>query len=197
MTRAKLCPVILPMPVGATPPIGREHAVMQSRHARLALNHSALVSGAELGELAKNADDAPLPSNGWYWSISHTRTYAAGVVAKQPVGIDIERIEARGDDIAALVATESEIALLGGFDEHAFMRLWTAKEAVLKKAGVGLSGLSQCRLVAVLDERRMLVSHRNREHTVHQHVHDMHIAAVSADISGDVDIEWTWEGAGL
>lgn len=76
-------------------------------------------------------------------SVTHSGGHVGlAVTAAGPVGLDVERIDARAADIAASVATENErraLARLPG-DERpaAFFRFWTRKEAALKAVGTGL-----------------------------------------------------------
>ena len=186
--------VLLPYSAADAVLAGRARVVAQSRRAREALALSAEASGAQLGALEKDAEDAPLPSNGWHWSISHGRGYAAGVVARQRVGLDVERVEVRNPDVVSRVTTRFELELLGGFTWEAFVRVWTAKEAVLKKAGVGLLELSRCTIVAVPDAESMVVHHRGRDHRMHQCTRDHHVAAVTHDDPASTGIEWAWAG---
>lgn len=84
---------------------------------------------------------------GVHFSISHTSGLAACVVADTPVGVDCEKITAKSDrDIqkfANRFFVENEIELLraSGFDSTNFYRLWTGKEAVIKKRGSNMSDL--------------------------------------------------------
>jgi 4'-phosphopantetheinyl transferase len=171
---------------------GRARLESQSALAREALVLSARSSGARLGLLAKDAEEAPLPSNGWHWSLSHADGFAAGVVCRARIGIDVEAIAPRRSDVVARVSSREELELLGGFSWEAFVRVWTAKEAVLKKAGVGLLELDKCRLVAVAGDRTLVVSHRGRDHVVVQSIEADHVAAVTHD---DVTalVEWHWD----
>jgi 4'-phosphopantetheinyl transferase len=173
---------------------GRARLQSQSALAREALAISARSTGAVLGPLEKDGEDAPLPANGWHWSLSHSAGFAAGVVCRARIGIDVEAIAPRRADVVARVSSRAELELLGGFSWQAFVRVWTAKEAVLKKAGVGLLELDRCRLVAVADERTLVLHHRDRDHVVQQSVEGGHVAAVTHD---DVDhvVEWTWISA--
>ncbi|MCP3953198.1 MAG: hypothetical protein GY697_13420, partial [Desulfobacterales bacterium] len=54
---------------------GREKVVHLSAHAREALALSAQETGIVLGALEKNDAGAPLPSNGYYWSLAHKSDY--------------------------------------------------------------------------------------------------------------------------
>jgi phosphopantetheinyl transferase len=77
------------------------------------------------------------------FNLSHSGIYAAAVVSRdREVGIDLERIrpDAASRDIAARFFTGEERAWLKATPGvEAFFRLWTAKEAVLKAMGTGLS----------------------------------------------------------
>jgi 4'-phosphopantetheinyl transferase len=167
---------------------GAERVAEQSRHARLALARAAERSGARLGNLEKGEHDAPLPTLGWHWSISHARAYSAGVVADVPVGIDVEAVTQRKPEIVPKVASRAELELLGGFRWETFFRIWTAKEAVLKKAGCGILELSRCTLVAAPTPDLSIVAHRGREHVVRSILRHRHVAAVACD--ADFELDW-------
>ena len=173
---------------------GRARLATQSELAREALARSARAAGARLGPLHKDVEEAPLPTNGWHWSLSHSAGFAAGAVCRARIGIDVEAITSRRSDVVARVSSRDELELLGGFSWEAFVRVWTAKEAVLKKAGVGLLELDRCRIVAVPGRRTLVVNHRGRDHVVEQCIECEHVAAVTHD---DVDriVEWTWTPA--
>ncbi len=173
---------------------GAERVALQRAVAREALALSAREAGAVLGPLAQDESGAPLPSNGWHWSVTHAGAFAAGVVCRAPVGLDVARIEPRDPGIVPRVTSRDELELLGGFDWAAFARVWSAKEAVLKKAGCGLGELSRCVLVAVPDDATMVLAHRDRHHVVRQIVFAEHLAAVSHDWpragAADTVVEW-------
>jgi 4'-phosphopantetheinyl transferase len=175
---------------------GRARLDAQSALAREALEQSARASGAALGPLEKDAEEAPLPTNGWHWSLSHAAGFAAGAVCRARIGIDVEAVAPRRSDVVARVSSREELDLLGGFSWEAFVRVWTAKEAVLKKAGVGLLELDRCRVVAVPGRRTLVVNHRGRDHVVEQRMECEHVAAVTHD---DVDriVHWTWSPAAV
>ena len=56
---------------------------------------STNTTGITLGALEKNADGAPLPSNGCYWSLAHKSDYVTAVAADTAIGIDIEGLLCR------------------------------------------------------------------------------------------------------
>jgi 4'-phosphopantetheinyl transferase len=156
--------------------------------ARAALADSARASHARLGALEKSADDVPLPSAGWHWSLSHSAhgdtALAAAAVARAPLGVDVEAVQAQQPELVARVLDARELELLGaGSDGEplALTRGWTAKEAVLKKLGIGISGLARARIVARPEADRLVVALDGLEHLVHQaHVHGA-VSALSCD----------------
>ncbi len=188
-----LRPVLMPAAPETAHLRGAERVAEQSRHARLALARSAQRSDAQLGPLEKDEHDAPLPSLGWHWSISHARGFSAGVVARAPVGIDIEAITQRKPEIVPKVASREELELLGGFRWETFFQVWTAKEAVLKKAGCGILELSRCTLVAATGPELLIVAHRGREHVVRSILRHRHVAAISCD--ADFEVDWCVDSA--
>ena len=86
--------VLVPVPLDArarTP----EQVQAQRDAARRALAHCAELCHAPIGGWQKDADNVPVPNEGFYWSVSHKREWAAAVIADRPVGIDIEKIAPR------------------------------------------------------------------------------------------------------
>ena len=168
----------------------RERVALASERAREALASAARLSGAVLGALEKDVREAPLPSNGWYWSLAHAGPCVAGVVCRQPVGVDLEPISERRPELVAAALSPAERELLKPFGTAAFVRGWTAKEAVLKKLGVGLTELSRCRIVAVDAERGTLeLEHDGRGHRAHETELGGVVAAVSFD-GPDRPVRW-------
>jgi 4'-phosphopantetheinyl transferase len=132
-----------------------------------------------LERLEKDAEGAPLPADGTYWSLSHKPHYVAGVVAAAPIGIDLERIAPVSGALFRKTAGPDEWRLDGGDRLPCFFRFWTAKEAVLKAAGRGLKDLAGCRVTAVCDPRRLEVTYAGRCWRVDQLFFDGHLAAVA------------------
>lgn len=76
-----------------------------------------------------------------HFSLSHCREAVACVIDESPCGIDIECTERKvTDSIIRYSMDETEQALIRQSDNprHAFLRLWTRKEAVAKLLGTGL-----------------------------------------------------------
>jgi|GEM_PF-2402404 len=124
-----------------------EQVALQREAAASALAHCAKLVGAPATGWEKNADGAPIPNQGFYWSISHKPQWAAAVIADSPVGIDIEHIAPRRDKlIFDELADEEEWSLMPDRSWESFFMLWTAKEAVLKANGEGIGRFADCRL---------------------------------------------------
>lgn len=152
----------------------------QREYARLALRQSAERSGAPLEGWTQDADGRPLPNDGWYWSISHKRQWAAGVVSRTPVGIDIEHVIPRRDEaLFDVIADAEEWAIVGGRSWENFYRIWTAKEAVLKANGFGIGKLGNCRIRHVASLGRMDVEFPPQEFVVQHFQFDDHLGALT------------------
>jgi len=179
-------PVLVAIPPGPDPRT-RQQVKRQSAYARAALRECAARCGAPLDGWVKDADEVPLPQEGYYWSVSHKRHWAAAVIANRPVGIDIERISLRPAAVLEALACSDEWAMIGDRSARSFARLWTAKEAVLKAKGVGIAGFSACRLVALPDDRHVTLSFEGRDWLVEHYYHADHVAAVTRE---DYDVRW-------
>jgi 4'-phosphopantetheinyl transferase len=181
-------PVILPVPADARDLPPPRKVRFLSRHAREALRRSAERMQVELGPLEKDPRGAPLPSRGYFWSVTHKPEYVGGVLAPAPVGLDLEKIRPCSEALFRKAASEEEWALADGSDpEQLFFRYWTAKEAVLKTGGEGIKDLSRCRIRKVLDDARLLVDYGGITWPVEQIFFDGHI--VSATIQRG-RLEW-------
>ena len=102
------------------------------------------------GKPAVQLDGAPPPLE---FNLSHSREHALLALTRgRPVGVDIERIEARpaAQRIARRFFAPQEYEQLqhrhGDGATDMFYQLWTAKESLLKAVGAGLSlPLNRCR----------------------------------------------------
>jgi len=164
----------------------RERVAQQRAAARVALAHCARSAQAAPDGWQQNADGAPLPNSGFYWSLSHKRQWAAAVIARSPVGIDIEHVAPRSSDLHEKVGTPAEWERLGGRGWENFFRLWTAKEATLKANSCGIGYLGECTLVAVESATVMIVHFREAPWRVRQLFWRDHIAAVA----GGEPVQW-------
>ncbi len=182
-----ICPVIIPVPAQAEGLTGRKKVAFLSRTARRALHLSALAGGYDLGEIFKNRNDVPLPSNGCYWSLSHKPRYVAAVAGPRPMGIDIEDASPRNESLLDYVATRFEWELCGGKSWEFFFRYWTAKEAVVKVLGIGIAGLRACQVVELSSDRELLLCYGESLYQVEQTSYDGHVVSV---LRGEEDIRW-------
>ena len=181
-------PVIFSVPEDAGPLKGRERVKLLSRYARKALEASAQKTGIKLGKLLKDPDGVPLPFNGCYWSLTHKPEYVGAVVASKPTGIDIERIKDVSAAMIRKIAIRSEWLLSETGPQSDFFRFWTAKEAVLKAVGVGMKGLSKCRIRRIIDQRHMVTDYEGKSFAIEHFRFDGHIAAV---VKNGFRVEWT------
>ena len=182
-----LYPVVMPVSSDVQRLSGREKVEALSDCARQALRMSAARAGVVLGELQKDGDDIPLPFGGYHWSVSHKPKYVAAVIGRGRIGIDIEEIEPRRENIFGYVASEEEWRLFGGKSWDSLYRCWTAKEAVVKSTGTGLAGLKSCRVDNVQDDAGISLSFEGRLYSVAQMRLDGHIVSV---LKGDSLVEW-------
>lgn len=183
-------PVILKVPSGIQDLMGKEKVKFLSRHARLALGLSAQKMSIELGELRKNENGAPLPTNGNFWSITHKRKYVGGVVASEKIGIDIEEIRPCAASLIHRVAHKSEWDLFDQDQETRFFRIWTAKEAVLKATGRGIWGMESCRVVTIIDKNNLRINCQDQFWEVGHRYFDGHISSI---VKHDFYVEWYFE----
>lgn len=169
---------------------GREGVETRRRLSHAAMTWCQARLGLQLPPEQHDVHGAPLPHEGWHRSRSHSRQTAAAVCAPFRVGVDVEDIAPRRDELVPRMCTRDELELLGGFSWSNAFRIWTAKEAVLKKQGVGLLELSQCALTAVGDACTLWVHHRGRDHQVHQLQADALWVALSHDGPATTSIHW-------
>lgn len=105
-----------------------------------ALRHALRAAGPfTTGDHGKPALASPPP----HFNLSRRDGWAAiAVSATHEVGVDIETLRPIDDapQLAALHFTPQEqAALQAGDADHAFLRVWTRKEACMKATGLGLS----------------------------------------------------------
>jgi len=188
ITNRAIYPVILSVPDSAKELTRRARVKYLSRHARRALEISAEKSGIKLGELIKEDNGSPLPFDGNYWSVTHKPEYVGGVIASEQIGIDIEKIRPCSKALFKKTADDREWALSDTDPLPLFFRYWTAKEAVLKAVGKGLTDLSNCRIVQITDDNNLIIKYKNKKWFVEQFFFKGHVASVIKTTS---HIEWT------
>jgi 4'-phosphopantetheinyl transferase len=185
-----LNPVILSVPKKVTDFRPRDRVTFLGRHARKALKLSAKKSCISLGELNKDESGAPLPSDDIYWAITHKTEYVGGVVAPEPIGIDIEKIQPCSLGLFKKTAGESEWSLADQSkkDFTIFFRYWTSKEAVLKASMTGIKDLLKCRIHRIIDDHHLEIDYLNKLWQLEHYFFYDHIASI---VQNDFKIEWT------
>jgi 4'-phosphopantetheinyl transferase len=88
-----------------------------------------------------------LVDGGPSFSLSHSGGAFALIVADREVGIDVEPLRPVGSDLVEIALGDQERTRVDG--ELAFFRVWTAKEAYMKRSGEGL-GIEPRRLTVDL-----------------------------------------------
>jgi 4'-phosphopantetheinyl transferase len=173
-------PVILSVPEKDRLLRGRDKVARLSALARHAVTLSAQHARIKIDALMKSPEGVPLPSNGYHWSLSHKSEFVAGVAADFPVGLDIEKIRPCAPRLFQIIAGDDEWGLEPSMNDRLFFRFWTAKEAVLKSVGLGLKGLSQCRVNRISGDRFMELTFGDQRFWVQHFYFNDHIGAVLA-----------------
>jgi phosphopantetheinyl transferase len=92
-------------------------------------------------------------------SIAHKDLLALARVDEQPVGVDIEKIQARSDEFLNMAMTAAEIALLPQVERDEWVaRFWVGKEAVAKLGGIGLAGKPKQFCIQQIDGQKLQVN---------------------------------------
>jgi len=191
MPTPRIYPVIWRVPPSGRRLSGKAQVDFLRQYAREAVARSAAIQNLPIRSFDTDSSGAPIAVDGIYWSLSHKPDYVAGVAAKHPTGIDIEKIRPVEKRLFDRVINASERKLLNADPNFLFFRFWTAKEVVLKRMGVGLAGLSKCRVRRVIDDYELCVDYQAAGFTVMQTFFDDYIAAV---LKADAEvIEWQFE----
>ncbi len=167
---------------------GKAKVKTLSLHARKALALSATKSRVTLNSLSKNESGVPLPENGIHWSLSHKIDFVAGVTAPFPVGIDVEKIKPPFSALFNKIADSKEWALGKDDPTLLFYRFWTAKEAVLKAAGKGISGLSRCKINQIPGDSNLIITYGGSKWEVVHFYFGGHMASIT---TCSFDVVWT------
>ncbi len=85
------------------------------------------------------------------FNLSHSGSYVACALSKDPVGVDIQQVRAYKDKTARRIFTEAEYEQLQKSEnkEKAFCLIWAEKEAYVKRSGGGVGELLNGNIEAV------------------------------------------------
>lgn len=95
---------------------------------------------------------APKPIEDMYWSISHktisNTIYVGATIDFKPIGIDIEYIKPRSKELLDIFSLE-EYKIFGKKTWLNFYKIWTSKEALIKKLNLTLNNIEN---ICFIDE---------------------------------------------
>lgn len=93
-----------------------------------------------------------------YFNMSHCREAAICVLSDKPVGVDIESIRRYTESLARYTMSDEEMIQIECAErrEVEFIRLWTLKEAVLKRSGEGIRNDMKHVLGALKDAKTVI-----------------------------------------
>ena len=168
---------------------GKEKVAALSEFARESVKVSGLISELHVDMLEKDARGVPLPSNNIFWSVTHKPDFVAGVVSTGKIGIDLEQIKDISDGVFERIVDAEETAHFPSQDKRlVFFRAFTAKEAVLKKTGHWIRGLSKAKITCVVDDKNLVVQYLDNKYLVENFYYDGYLASVT---KVNVDFQWT------
>ncbi|CCK79354.1 4'-phosphopantetheinyl transferase family protein [Desulfobacula toluolica] len=162
-----------------------------SRFAMESAKASALKSTFLIDRFIKDDLGVPEPSNGCFWSVSHKPDFVAGVVSIEKIGIDVEQIKDVSEALFKKIVDPDEAGCFRGQDKKIiFFRVFTAKEAVLKKTTDGLKGMSKVKIKKVHDDNNIILEYLNTNYLVENFYFDGYLASVTKD---RFDVQWALE----
>lgn len=169
---------------------GRSRVKVLGNMARQALRISGERSGIYPEILSKGEAGQPLPAQGVHWSIAHKPEVVAGVVSPVSAGIDVETLKPVSKLLFEKIVTAQELVCFKDKDPiDVFFKTFTAKEAVLKAKGVGLSGLSRVRVVGAPHNEITLINDGTGVYAVEHFLVDGHVASV---VKGGFEVVWEY-----
>lgn len=97
------------------------------------------VLGVDEKSIEYGANGKPFVRGDMQFNISHGGMYAILAVGNEPLGVDIEPIEAENLSIAPEVLRPDELAWMRQQPLERFHALWTLKESAMKATGLGFA----------------------------------------------------------
>ena len=147
-------------------------------------------------DLPRDADGAPRSLDGWHWSTTNTRGLVGALVAPCPVALDAEWLHRPRLAEVRAAFDRDELERIGTTPLPPELVVWTAKEAVLKLARVGLAALQRCRIVEREGPQILRVTLDHRTFRVRQLVWGEHLLAFACSaVDYDVRLETLQEPA--
>ncbi len=108
------------------------------------------IYGKDVFSLEALQNGAPVPFDGVHWSVSHKYNnhtlYAGAVISKKTVGIDVEYLKLRSKELLNFFK-EGEYEILGEKNWLNFYKIWTSKEALVKKLNLNLNSMQKITLI--------------------------------------------------
>lgn len=121
---------------------------------RKMLSEASGLAASEL-KFSLDANGKPVLTNAAVqFNLSHSGDFVLCAVDEHPVGVDIEAVRQISPKLIERVCSSEESAFVRG-DSSRFLRIWTAKEAIVKQSGVGLHG--DLREISVMDRSDLSV----------------------------------------
>lgn len=103
--------------------------------------------GVTLDALEFEEGGKPYLAQGPFISVSHTNNYVCAGVSFSPVGVDIEQIKKYDEKIAKRCFSKSENRYIKRKNsEFRFFKLWTLKEAIIKREGTSVLQMAKVEL---------------------------------------------------
>lgn len=176
-------PVLQKIPENGSTALSRkDKARALSRYARQSALASACKSNLPAPEFLKDPKGVPVPGKGVFWSVSHKEGMVGGIVHTAPVGIDIERFRPVSRHLFDRIVSNDEAQLFGDVsEEEIFFRVFTAKEAALKKNGKGIESLSKVSISQVADPKNLTAVFQGENIGIEHFGVDGYLAAVTKD----------------
>ena len=85
------------------------------------------------------AAEEGIPSEKFHWSVSHSHHYVIAVACEEPIGVDLERNRNIHPIPMGFFSEVDYQHIVTSNDPQELLRVWTAKEALLKCAGTDWS----------------------------------------------------------
>lgn len=127
---------------------------------------------------------------GLYFNLSHSGDYAACIIGKEEVGVDIEQITTASKGVAKKCFTEFELNSImredGKPEEDAFFTYWTLKESFLKAIGKGFNlAPTACEIVMGYDTITVRQNYNEKLYycRLYETIPGYKLAVCSADIN--------------